>query len=79
MTTRDNELISDITGHPSYKALIRLLEEDEQILLSKLERSQGEEAHERLLTWKAHRRIAKILAERPLALRLEYGADSEVS
>jgi len=68
MTSRDNELISDLAGHPSYKALMRLLEEDEILLLSKLERAQGEEARELLFLWKAHRRISRVLADRPLAL-----------
>lgn len=79
MTQRDTELIAQLPGHPSYHALLRLLEEDEKILLSKLEKAMGEEAVELLALWKAHRRIAKTLADTPLSLYRENPDFSEVS
>ncbi len=68
MTTLELERIATLANHPGFAALLKLLDEADELLLSKLETATKEKEAEILPLWRASRRIRKQFEGRPEAL-----------
>lgn len=73
MTRIDQERIASLANHPGFKALLKLLDEADEILLIKLESASGDKETELLNLWRASRRFKKLIEHQPDQLYAELG------
>ena len=73
MTQLELERLASLASHPGYQALLKILDEADDILLAELETTGGPKETELLNLWRASRRFRKLIAGRPEALLEELG------
>tara|TARA_R110000868_G_scaffold56231_1_gene174220 strand:- start:240 stop:485 length:246 start_codon:yes stop_codon:yes gene_type:complete len=61
MTDLEKERVASLANHPGFKALLKLLDEADEILLQKLETSHGAEETAQLSLWRGSRRFKRIV------------------
>lgn len=73
MTQNDLHHIASLKGHPGYAALLKLLDESDDLLLEKIEAATGEQLDFLLSRWKSNRAFRRLITGRPDALYEELG------
>lgn len=74
MTKLDMERIATLAHHPGYLALLKLLDENDCLLLEKLEKEDNPERSGFLLgRWRANRSFRRLITGQPEALYEELG------
>ena len=61
MTRLDNERLGSLANHPGFKALLKLLDEADELLLQKLENPDSLRESENLNLWRASRRFKRLI------------------
>ena len=73
MTRIDKERISLLNNHPGFTALLKMLDEADEILLEKLETAPKEKENDILPLWRASRRFKKLIKDSPAEFYEELG------
>lgn len=73
MTRYEMERIATLAHNQAYKALLKMLDESDNLLLEKIETASGDKERELLDLWKASRRFKKLIAGTPEAFYAEVG------
>jgi hypothetical protein len=61
MTDLEKERVASLANHPGFLALLKLIDEADEILLRKLETSFGDEETAQLSLWRGSRRFKRII------------------
>lgn len=61
MTELEKERVASLANHPGFAALLKLIDEADEILLRKLETSMGDEEAAQLSLWRGSRRFRRII------------------
>ena len=73
MTRHDLERIATLANHPGFHALLKLIDEEDEILLSRLEVTPNKDETAILNLWRASRRFKKLIENRPQDLHEQLG------
>lgn len=73
MTRHELERVASLASHPGFHALLKLLDEADEVLLRKLEQSPCPNEIDHLNLWRASRRFKRIIEHRPEELYNELG------
>jgi hypothetical protein len=73
MTRHELERIATLANHPGFKALLTLLDEEDAVLLERLESTPNKDETALLNLWRASRRFKKLIENRPQDLHEQLG------
>jgi hypothetical protein len=68
MTQHELERVATLANHPGFHALLKLLDEADNILLDQLESAGKDKEAELLSLWRGSRRFKRLIEDRPEAL-----------
>jgi len=74
MTQHELERIASLATHPGWHAILKLVDEADQILLDRLETAPADKETEILNLWRASRRFKKLVQNQPESLSAELEA-----